>query len=264
MQLEGPEAEVVWFVVGARDRCGGPGGVERMVPQIVPLLEAKGLEVQVHVVGERAPLLRVPAKDRRVFPPTTWEKALLPVDRVLVAVVVKRAQSGQGLRSVSAVRGDLPEPAHDGLELLRLEYVLPPATKQAGAERAMQTALRKLAEAMQLPLLPGPQMLRQVVVQHGSVLANLAVPRAQALGSRTVGRCTCARCSIERRTTGYFLPVVRSMFDRTTGYFLPVVRSNIERTTGSVTPTTTQRTEGKKVRAQQDMHFLAKHGKENN
>ena len=56
MQVEGPEAELVWFVVVPRDRCGAPGGVGGMVPAVVPLLEAKGLEVQVHVVGDRAPL----------------------------------------------------------------------------------------------------------------------------------------------------------------------------------------------------------------
>ena len=82
---------------------------------------------------------------------------------------------------MTTARGELPQPKGDGLELLRLEYVLPPATRQSGAEKAVQLAVRKLAREMQLPLIPGPQMLRQVVVQHGSVLAILAVPAAEAV-----------------------------------------------------------------------------------
>ena len=138
--------------------------------------------MQVKVVGERAPLLRVPATgDERTLPPANWEKALLAVDRVLVALVVRQALGPHGAPSLGVVRGDLPVPKADNLELLRLEYVLPPATKQVAAEKAMQKALRKVAGEMGLPLPPGKQMLRQVVVQHGSVLAILAVPKAQAV-----------------------------------------------------------------------------------
>ena len=185
MQLEGPGTELVWYLVVPRDQCGAGTTMDalwRMVPQASALLEAKDLAVQVKVIGERAPLLRVPATvDEKVLPPQTWERAWLPMDRVLVALVVRRAAGRPSAPSLAAVRGKLPQPKSDGLELLRLEYVLPPATRQSGAEKALHTALRKLAQEMQLPVVPGPQMLRQVVVQHGSVLAVLAVPVAHAV-----------------------------------------------------------------------------------
>ena len=60
-------------------------------------------------------------------------------------------------------------------------YVLPPAARQATAEKLLWSAIRKLAQAMQLPLPPGPRTLRQVVVQHSGVVALFAVPTPQAV-----------------------------------------------------------------------------------
>jgi hypothetical protein len=156
--------------------------LQRMLPQAAALFTCKDLQVEVRVVGQRAPVCRVPAsKDQKALPPPTWEKAWLPIDRVLVVLVIRRTSSPWRLPPVCPVRGDLPAPVADGLELLRLEYQLPPATKQSNAEKAARAALRKLAAAMQLPDPPGPRPLRQVVVQHGGVVALLAVPKAQAL-----------------------------------------------------------------------------------
>ena len=185
MKLEAPGTELVWCAVAPRDRYApgmGAAGLKRLVPQAEFLLESMDLQVDVKVIGERAPLKRVPAKtNEKVLPPVEWERGCLPMDRVLVMVVVRLAAGSRQPPSCSLLRGDLPIPKSDGLELLRLEYVLPPSTKQANAEKALWGAVRKLAEAMQLPLPPGRQMLRQVVVQHGGVLANLSVPTAQAV-----------------------------------------------------------------------------------
>jgi hypothetical protein len=187
MRVEAPGSVLVWCAVVPRDRIGAgaadQSALRRLLPQAGALFEAKDLRVDVKVVGERAPLRRVPAKSERdmVLPPTQWERAWLPVDRVLLAVVVQRTSGTWLPPSCGAVRGELPMPTGDDLELLRLEYVLPPATKQANADKAMRGAVRKLAKEMAVPLPPGAEVLRQVVVQHGGVLAILAVPRDQAV-----------------------------------------------------------------------------------
>ena len=111
-----------------------------------------------------------------MLPPPGWERAFLPVNQVLVMVVVRLAVETRMPPSCSLLRGDLPIPKSDGLELLRLEFILPPASRQANAEKLLWSAVRKLAQVMQLPLPPGPRTLRQVVVQHGSVVAVFAVP----------------------------------------------------------------------------------------
>ena len=184
MRVEAPGTEMLLCMVVPREQC--PSGaaapdLKRLLPHAGPLLEDRALQVEIRVVGERAPLWRVPAKgDEKVLPPATWEPARLPMNRVLVVLVLRRADGPWRPPSISSVRGALPEPTPDGMELLRLEYRLPPATRQAGAERAAWVALRKLAEAMQLVIPPGPKALRQVVVQHGGVMAILGVPRVQA------------------------------------------------------------------------------------
>jgi hypothetical protein len=63
----------------------------------------------------------------------------------------------------------------DELELLRLEYVLPPATRAANGERMLRAAVRRVASAV----VPGgcPVVhLRQVQIAHGVAYALLAVP----------------------------------------------------------------------------------------
>ena len=185
MRMEAPGTVLLMCALVPRDQCGGGGdlaSLRRMLPQAGPLLEDVSLQVEVKVVGERAPLMRVPAKgDDRVLPPGAWEHAWVPMDRVLVVLVVRRAGMPWQAPVVGSVRGELPVPKSDDLELLRLEYQLPPATRQARAESTAWSALKKLAGAMGLMVPPGPQTMRQVVVQHGGVMALLAVPRAQAL-----------------------------------------------------------------------------------
>ena len=185
MKMEAPGTELMWCAVVPRDRYipgMGSASLLRLLPQAEPLLTSKDLQVDIKVIGERAPLWRVPAKgDVKVLPPPVWERAFLPVDRVLVMAVVRLAAGSRTPPSCRLLRGDLPVPKSDGLELLRLEYVLPPATKQGNAEKLLWGAVRKLAEAMQLPLPPGPRTLRQVVVQHGGVVALFAVPTSQAV-----------------------------------------------------------------------------------
>jgi len=60
-----------------------------------------------------------------------------------------------------------------------MEYVLPPATFQGRAEKAVRAGLRHLATALSLPE-PPPHQLRQVEIQHGLVTGILGVPRPQA------------------------------------------------------------------------------------
>ena len=136
MRMEDHDSELVWYLVVPRDRCGGGTSLEdleRMLPQASPLFRAEDMVVDVMLVGEWAPLVKVPAAvDEKVLPPRKWIRALLPVDRVLVALVVRRALGPRRMPSLGPVRGALPEPKPDGMELLRLEYVLPPATRQSG------------------------------------------------------------------------------------------------------------------------------------
>ena len=183
--MEAQGAVMLLCCVVPREQCGAGVDLEslkRMLPQAGPLLEDQTLQVEVKVVGERAPLLRVPAKDdARVLPPTSWEHAWLPMNRVFVVLVIRRAIAPWTVPVVSWVRGALPDPKPTGLELLRVEYQLPPATRQAGAEKAAWKALRKLAETMGLMMPPGLQALRQIVVQHGAVTALLGVPKMQAV-----------------------------------------------------------------------------------
>ena len=185
MPLEAPGTELVWCAVVPRDRFVpgmGAADIKRLVPSAEALLTDKNLQIDVSLIGERAPLFRVPAKtDEKVLPPRAWEQALLPVDRIMVMLVVRLMSGTRTPPSCRLLRGELPFPKSDGLELLRLEYVLPPATRQASAEKMLWAAIRKLAQAVQLPLPPGPRMLRQVVLQHGGVLALFAVPTSQAL-----------------------------------------------------------------------------------
>ena len=73
---------------------------------------------------------------------------------------------------------DLLEPSE--LELMHLEYHLPPATKQENAVRLMRAAVRRLAEKVKLDLPVQPQ-LRNVQAMQGLVTAIMGVPPLQAL-----------------------------------------------------------------------------------
>ena len=122
IKLEAAGSVLVWFTVVPRDRCADIGDARKLIPQAGPLLEDRDLQVDVLVVGERAPLLRVPARgDEKVLPPVTWERAWVHVNRVLVAVVFRRMSEPWRAPCVGMMRGELPIPKSDGLELLRRE-----------------------------------------------------------------------------------------------------------------------------------------------
>jgi hypothetical protein len=183
MRLEDPATICTLCLLVPRDKCtalGDEQSLRRVLPQLQPVFDDASLATRVLVVGERAPLQRVPAQtEDRVLPPAQWERAMTPVNQVLVLVQMRRVAGGREPVCFGTVRGALPQPAVSDVEILRVEYVLAPATKQQAAERAARKALRQVAEAMQLPE-PPPHQLQQVQVAHGSVTGLLGVPRPQA------------------------------------------------------------------------------------
>jgi hypothetical protein len=183
MRVEDPDTICTLCVIVPRDKCESAGDAtawRKLLPQLQPLFDDPALAVGVLVVGERVPLRRVPAtSEDRTLPPPRWERALTPVNRVLVLVQFRRSAGGREPLRIGVVRGQLPKVASSEIELLRVEYVLPPAVRQQAAERAARKALRAVAEVMQLPE-PPPQQLRQVQIVHGALVALLGVPRPQA------------------------------------------------------------------------------------
>ena len=166
-----------------RDSCTGPIDthlLRRLVPQATPLFDDPKVHLSASLVGERPPLIRVPAhNEERVLPPQQWEPAFLPRGKVLLLLHFHHADGPRPTPSGRWIRGALPDPGPSALELLRLELVLPPATRQQAAERAARAAFTKLATAMGLPL-PPPHQLRQIQVMNGGVVGILGVPRLQA------------------------------------------------------------------------------------
>ena len=117
----------------------------------------------------------VPAAERQL-PPTAWERAQLPRDRVLLVLQFRRHEGAAVAPTGGWIRGALPALAASPLELLRLEFMLPPATRQRDAERLARKGLEKIAQELQLPS-PTPHQLRNVQHTHGSVAAIFGVPR---------------------------------------------------------------------------------------
>ena len=179
------EAPATWVTVCCvvpRDQCAQHwdlSAVRRAAPQAETILTDPALEVRVAAVGERPLIVRVPAHVQEL-PPPSWEGGLLARNRVLLCISFRRRAEGvERTFSGGWIRGALPPPPTEDLELLRLEYILPPATRAAGAERALRQAVRKLAGAMG-QLEPAATQLRQVQVAHGAVFALLGVPRPTA------------------------------------------------------------------------------------
>ena len=152
--------------------------LSRALPCTASLLKEACLEVRVAAVGERPPLQRVPASERRL-PPNTWEAARLAQSRVLVLVSMRRGAAKAPAWTTSWVRGQPPASEPSAMELLRVEYLLPPATRSQQAERSLRSALRKVAEAVGCTPPAAPQ-LSQVQVEHGGVVCIFAVSRAEA------------------------------------------------------------------------------------
>lgn len=183
MKVEAPGTICTLCAVVPRNKLEGGltvSALRRHLPQAAVLLDDTTLDKDIVLVGERAPLRKVPATNEdKTLPPKNWEDSWLPVSRALVLIMVRQAVGGVGRMTVRSLRGELPAMPASELELLRLEYILPPTTRQRDAERATRAALRKVASSMGLPEPPLHQ-LRQVQVQHGGLLAILGVPKLQS------------------------------------------------------------------------------------
>ena len=181
LAVESPGAWISICCVVPRERCAplvDLAAIKRMVPQAESVLTDSSLEVRVTAVGERAPVVRVPAGLRQL-PPPELEHARLPLNRVLVVVSFRRREGPAVRPHGQWIRGALPAAPRAELELLRLEFMLAPATRQQAAERALRGAIRRLAETMGL-VAPTFAQLRQIQPTHGGVVALLGVPRDQA------------------------------------------------------------------------------------
>ena len=116
----------------------------RMMPQAAALLEDQSLDRDVVLIGERAPVRKVPATtEDRQLPPTTWEDGWLTVNRALVLIMVSRAAGANGTFTTRSMRGEMPALPPFEQELLRVEYNLPQATRQQDAEKVAGAAVRK-------------------------------------------------------------------------------------------------------------------------
>ena len=169
LSQELPDTWVTVCCVVPRDQCAQQWdlpALRRAVPQAEAIWADATLEVRVAAVGERPAIVRVPAAVLEL-PPPQWEGGLLARNRVLLCVSFRRRAVGDSSRIAGSwIRGTLPPPPADDLELLRLEYILPPATKTAGAERALRQVVRKVAGAVG-QVEPASTQVRQVQVAHG-------------------------------------------------------------------------------------------------
>ena len=179
--LEADGSWITILVVVDRAKCPEtwtPSSLLHALPHAAMLLHDPTLEVRVAAMGERPPLVRVPA-DCQMLPPPHWETSLLAHDRVLVAISL-RCHAGQ--RPSVSVRwvGTSPPPVQQStLELLRLEYMLPPATRAASGERALRAAVRKVVQLLGAGGTAAPP-LRQVQFVNGVASALLGVPTSSA------------------------------------------------------------------------------------
>ena len=180
--LENSKSVIIMLAVVDRDRCPSTldaAAVRRLLPQGAALFDDPTLAVDVVAVGERARLIRVPADDKKKLPPDVWDQAFLPRSKVLVALRVRRAGATRPPLSGTWIRGTLPDPEPSGLELLRVEYTAPPATRQRQVEQAAKRALAAVAHEMGIAYGPAHR-LQQVQATHGGLVAILAVPRDEA------------------------------------------------------------------------------------
>ena len=178
LSVESPAARFSVCCVVPRDTCPAvldAASIRRLIPQAEPLLQDPSVELRAVALGERPPLIRVPSSELQL-PPTTWEPAQLPRNRVLVVLHFRRHAGPAVLPTGEWVRGQLPAPETSPLELLCLEFMLPLATRQQDAERLARKGLEKIAQELQLPS-PAPHQLRNVQPTHGSLAAIFGVPR---------------------------------------------------------------------------------------
>ena len=181
LAVESPAARFSVCCIVSREACPADltaTAIRRLVPQAEALLQDPTVELYASALGERPPIIRVPATERQL-PPSAWEHAQLPRNKVLLVLQFRR-HSGRPVSPAGRwVRGQLPAPAASPLELLRLEFMLPPAARQRDAERLARKGLEKIAKELQLPS-PAPHQLRNIQPTHGSVAAIFGVPRPLA------------------------------------------------------------------------------------
>ena len=181
LPLEAPGSVVTVCCIADRGLCPeawDADAVRRALPGLAPVLALPEVDVRVAAVGERPPLRRVPASTQQL-PPPVWETARLALSRVMLLVTLARRGPGTTPFGARWIRGRPPAREPSGLEVLRVEYLLPPATKASAAERTMKAAIRKVAEAMGCSP-PAPPQFSMVQTEHGGVVCLLGVPRSEA------------------------------------------------------------------------------------
>ena len=181
LAVEAVGSWITMAVVVPREKCPQvweEAALRRVLPQAAAVLDDKKLEVRAVAVGERPPVIRVPA-DAHQLPPPRWESGLLPHTKVLMFLSFRVRQGVCPTLACRWLRDPPPALQPEDLELLRLEFVLPPATKTAGGERALRAALRQMSSAMG-QVAPHGVQLKQVQVAQGVVSSLVKVPRANA------------------------------------------------------------------------------------
>jgi hypothetical protein len=181
LEVEHPQSILSFCCIVPREKCPAlldTAALLRLIPQLKPLLDDPRLAVHALAVGERPPVIRVPA-DSKQLPPATWERAYLPRNRVLLILNLRRTTQPTPL-TTSWIRGSLPDPAPGELELLRIEYDLPPATRERAAPKEAMKALRRVATHVGVAF-TAAHRLQQIQTTHGGLVAILAVPREEAL-----------------------------------------------------------------------------------
>lgn len=109
--------------------------LQRLVPQSAPLLSDPTVELRVIAVGERPPVVRIPAEEM-TLPPRKWEVGNLPRHQILLVLQFHRHGGSHSPLAAEWIRGQLPIPAPSELELLRLQLVLPPPVSKMRPQSA--------------------------------------------------------------------------------------------------------------------------------
>eukprot|EP00667_Euglena_gracilis_P009804 EG_transcript_9974 len=181
-EVEHPASLISLAVLVDRHRCPADLDVAALRPllgEAAALFDDPRLQVEVVALAERAPVLRIPATVK-CLPPEEWEPGFLPRSQVLLFLNLRRPAAGVEVAN-RWVRGALPDPEPSGLELLRVEFQLPPTVRQRNAERELRRALGKVAGAVGVVFGAAHRVQGLQTLHSGEVLAILVVPRAEAL-----------------------------------------------------------------------------------
>ena len=127
LAVESPLAVFSVCCIVPRESCPpvlDAAAIRRLAPQAESLLKDPAVELRAFAVGERPPVVRIPATERQL-PPSVWERAQLPRNKVLLVLQFKRHSGAPVAPSGGWIRGQLPTSGVSPLELLRLEFMLP-------------------------------------------------------------------------------------------------------------------------------------------